>query len=375
MKKIISLAVAMALVLCFTSVFVSAEGADGYEFAITGVNGSHSGEDNYISTNAEAFANVNAKWAITILLEHVEGTTFKAVQDAIAPTGTAPELEFTDTRIALSVHSSTSDTSLADTYPNVFAKNAAIAVTAGMYFTFKNVTLENVLAGNIGDKAVAACSLKAPDNDDTTTLPGKSENLALNATVVTAPAYTTAYNGIVNDGIIGEAAYDNKWAGFYYNEGNENNNFDGITGEIIIDLGKSYDLNSFRTHIWGAAASGISAVSKLEVYVSDDGVNFTSVASTTDAPGLSGDPAWIELNANASGRFVKYTYEKSEGVFIFVSEVEAYGAVPSTGEPSSEPASEPTSKPTTETSDNGIIALVVIASLAVAGAVVAKKFR
>lgn len=40
--------------------------------------------------------------------------------------------------------------------------------------------------------------------------------------------------------------------------------------------------------------------------------------------------------------------------------------------PGEEPSSE---KPTTETSDNGIIALVVIASMAVAGAVAAKKFR
>ena len=45
-------------------------------------------------------------------------------------------------------------------------------------------------------------------------------------------------------------------------------------------------------------------------------------------------------------------------------------------EPSSEPVSEPTSdKPTTPTSDSGIIALAVIASLAVAGAVITKKVR
>ncbi len=222
--------------------------------------------------------------------------------------------------------------------------------------------------------------------EEPSTAPSENTNLALGATVLNSPEYVITdgqwpadYSGDLTDGITGTRAFDNKWAAFYKNtkEENPNDNFDGKCGEVVVDLGKKADLTSFRTHIWGAADSGIAEVSKVEFFVSDDNVNWTSVGAVTE--GLDGaDTCWAELEAKASGRYVKYAYTMTEeagktGVFLFVSECEAYGTVAGSEPSTSTPTTS--EKPTEPTSDSGIIALALVSALAVAGAVIVKKSR
>lgn len=222
--------------------------------------------------------------------------------------------------------------------------------------------------------------------EEPSTAPSENTNLALGANVLNSPKYVITdgqwpadYSGDLTDGITGTRAFDNKWAAFYKNtkEENPNDNFDGKCGEIVVDLGKKADLTSFRTHIWGAADSGIAEVSKVEFFVSDDNVNWTSVGAVTK--GLDGaDTCWAELEAKASGRYVKYAYTMTEeagktGVFLFISECEAYGTVAGSEPSTSTPATS--EKPTEPTSDSGIIALALVSALAVAGAVIVKKSR
>ncbi|MEG2117741.1 MAG: phosphodiester glycosidase family protein, partial [Clostridia bacterium] len=152
-------------------------------------------------------------------------------------------------------------------------------------------------------------------------------NLILGGTVLTSPKYGS-YSGIVNDGKIAITPYDSLWAGFYYTTNpaaKDKNNFDGNVGEIIVDLGSKKDMESFRTHIRCEPSAGISEIAKIEVLVSDDNKTYTSVASTTTDPQLkSAEPGWVNFDKPASGRYVKFTYQKVAGVFMFVSEVEAY---------------------------------------------------
>ena len=81
-----------------------------------------------------------------------------------------------------------------------------------------------------------------------------------------------------------------------------------------------------------------------------------------------GNGSWLKydfsLEKAVSGKFIKVVY--TSAAFTWLSEIEAYAAG----------TSDPTSKPETPvTADNGIVALAVIASIAVAGAVVIKKSR
>ncbi len=210
----------------------------------------------------------------------------------------------------------------------------------------------------------------------------ESKNIALDATVLNSPEYVITegqwpadYSGKVNDGVIGEyGKYGNQWAAFYHNN-SDKDNFDGVVGEIVLDFGAKKDFTSFRTNIWGGQpkGDGIASMEKVEIFVSDDNQNWTSVGAVTE--GLEVEGAWVEVEKAASGRYVKYAYTKSTaegkgGSFLFISECEAYSTVSSSTETPSEKPVDPA-----PTSDSGIAALAVISILAVAGAVIVKKSR
>lgn len=231
----------------------------------------------------------------------------------------------------------------------------------GNYVTLNNVDLEALVAAKVPatlTNASFTMSAEAPaTSEDPSEDPSENKNLALGATVLNPPKvimggqWPATYTGDVTDGIIGARAdlgMDGvTWAAFYKNnkQDHECDNFDGKVGEIVVDLGKKADLTSFRTHIWGAADSGIAEMSKVEFLVSDDNATWTSVGVVTE--GLA-DPetCWAELEATASGRYVKYAYTMSQesgksGVYLFISECEAYGTFAKEEEPSEESSEEP----------------------------------
>ncbi len=193
--------------------------------------------------------------------------------------------------------------------------------------------------------------------------PDEPKNLALDATVLNTPSYENldgqwpcSYVGKVNDGIIanhgdlGMKGVD--WAAFYKgNEPTDKDNFDGKLGEIVLDFGSKKDFSSLKTHIYGTGGSGIAEMEKVEFFVSDDNQNWTSVGAVTE--NLTGEGVWVSVEAEASGRYVKYAYTMSSsvnGVFLFVSECEAYGKVVSE-QPSEQPSEESSEEPSEESSE------------------------
>jgi len=231
---------------------------------------------------------------------------------------------------------------------------------------------------------------------------GEDTNLALGATVLNTPAYPSGNNyvGKVNDGVIGEhKKFDSKWAAFYKN-GAELDNYDGKVGEIVVDFGEKKDFSSLRTHVFGTGDSGVSEMEKVEFFVSDDNKTWTSVGAVTE--GLTGEGVWVEVKKAVSGRYVKYAYTKKAsdtGVFMFVSECEAYGKAAAGGDTStatstaestaastaestaastteSTAASTATSSTgTTETGDFGVAAVVLLAVVAAGGVLAVRKCR
>lgn len=141
-----------------------------------------------------------------------------------------------------------------------------------------------------------------------------------------------------------------------------------------VDLGKAENVKALALHVGGTGLTGgIKLPSAVEFFVSNDGENWNSAGTATlpeDLGSLVGGPAILVLDEAVSAKYVQARVSGSG--WMFVSEFEAYAEGAQTEDSSSEPSSE---KPVPPTSDNGIVALAVIASLAIAGAVIVKKSR
>ncbi len=136
--------------------------------------------------------------------------------------------------------------------------------------------------------------------------------------------------------------------------------------QVTIDLGAETKLTGFATYISNLKDAGVAAASSIIYEYSVDGTDFTEIGEGSydvDIATEAGVTAKNTIDADVSARYVRVKFVAGEGVWMMVSEIEAYTTV-SGGKPTTEP-----------TSDSGIIALAVIASLAAAGAVIIKKSR
>ena len=136
--------------------------------------------------------------------------------------------------------------------------------------------------------------------------------------------------------------------------------------QVTIDLGAETKLTGFATYISNLKDAGVAAASSIIYEYSVDGTDFTEIGEGSydvDIATEAGVTAKNTIDADVSARYVRVKFVAGEGVWMMVSEIEAYTTV-SGGTPTTEP-----------TSDSGIIALAVIASLAAAGAVIIKKSR
>ena len=114
---------------------------------------------------------------------------------------------------------------------------------------------------------------------------------------------------------------DPVWAGF--NIGTEDFQANGYA-YIIVDLGEKQDLSKFViTSGAETIGSGIKGIKTLEVLVSDDGKNFTSVGTKDAVDSTSVPFITVEVNGSASGRYVQFRFTGGAN-WMFISEVEVY---------------------------------------------------
>lgn len=133
--------------------------------------------------------------------------------------------------------------------------------------------------------------------------------------------------------------------------------------QVTIDLGAETKLTGFAAYISNLKDAGVAAASSVIYEYSVDGTNFTEIGEGSydvDIATEAGVTAKNTIDADVSARYVRVKFVAGEGVWMMVSEIEAFTTVSGTTEP---------------TSDSGIIALAVVASLAAAGAVIIKKSR
>ena len=161
MKRIFAvlLAFSLAAVICVPDVSAA---TDGFDFLSTAKNCSFNttlqGECVVIITGNDYITSANLKWAIAVVLDHSDGNKY-TVSAVNVGNGTEPSITLTEGQIVLGVHSSTSDTSLASEYQNVYGKNAAAALEPGdtvsfVGFDFDTLTMADgamIVAGSVDD--------------------------------------------------------------------------------------------------------------------------------------------------------------------------------------------------------------------------------
>ena len=161
MKRIFAvlLAFSLAAVICVPAVSAA---TDGFDFLSTAKNCSFNttlqGECVVIITGNDYITSANLKWAIAVVLDHSDGNKYTVLAVNVG-NGTEPSITLTEGQIVLGVHSSTSDTSLASEYQNVYGKNAAAALEPGdtvsfVGFDFDTLTMADgamIVAGSVDD--------------------------------------------------------------------------------------------------------------------------------------------------------------------------------------------------------------------------------
>lgn len=177
----------------------------------------------------------------------------------------------------------------------------------------------------------------------------------------------------------------------------------GSTVEAIIDLGGIVPIKRVATDLFGNSGWGISdpGAAKVQFYVSTDGETFALFGDAVSEDGeCDGGDGWTRKlftytsEGTVDAAFVKVVY-KIGGNYCWVSEIEAFGRVqsgeeppkqddssaddpasdaPSASESGSSSAASESSRPTA-VGDTGILALVLLAVLVVAGGLVTVRVR
>ena len=119
-----------------TEKVASVEVPYGYTWTIDDVDGTIGGEDATICTTQDAYNACNPNWAITLYVEKQADGTYVALKDAIVCPGTAANagIEVGGDKIAIVIHSASSNPDLDAQYGNWMGKIVAVSVKAGDVF-------------------------------------------------------------------------------------------------------------------------------------------------------------------------------------------------------------------------------------------------
>ena len=127
--------------------------------------------------------------------------------------------------------------------------------------------------------------------------------------------YPDEVGNAFTDGKLGEPTYGDKaWSGFLGKP------------EFVIDLGEKVDgIYSVRVNTLGGGNAAIYAPNQITIYVSDDGENFTQVASKTFAADVNSGSLnvvvrSVSLSQDASARYVKIAVATNQS-WIFIDEI------------------------------------------------------
>ena len=99
--------------------------------------------------------------------------------------------------------------------------------------------------------------------------------------------------------------------------------------EIVVDLEKLYDIDSFAYTLIGGGRDGIAFPASTVISVSKDNADYTVVEGTLDTGKESSSDCYdrtytVSLDTPVTGRYVKFSFTKT-GNFAFINELEVFG--------------------------------------------------
>jgi hypothetical protein len=141
---------------------------------------------------------------------------------------------------------------------------------------------------------------------------------------------------------------DNKWFGFCISESDNGINAPNGVGNVTIDLGDVYDINSIKAFaVLGENVldSGVYGPKKVSAYVSEQADGQFTYAGDLKASVTEGG-AWMTLDTDVKGRYVKIEVTLN-GTFAFMNEIAVYGteAADTPVDPDPKPPVDPDPKP------------------------------
>ncbi len=141
-------------------------------------------------------------------------------------------------------------------------------------------------------------------------------------------AYPDTDNKELTDGVVAEAVTSGEslytaaeWIGLHGRCPDYETN--GGFAYVTVDLGEKTDVKGVKVYVGcGIVGGGISAPSSVEIMVSDDGENWTSVAAAFPANLADTNVECVEIPCAVNGQYVQVRF--TSGGWIFVSEVEIF---------------------------------------------------
>ncbi len=214
-----------------------------------------------------------------------------------------------------------------------------IAAKAKNLITFTNVEVDedsfSITTYNVSDKSVVDSFEIVKSNP---TIIPDGDNIAADKSYTTselnvkngAVKYPDETGKTMTDGKVAphDAEYKHEaYIGFYKNDSDYvNNGYASIT----VDLGKSYKMDRFVSYVASdfSSAAGVYAPTSMEIYVSDDNVNFIKAgsANVVSRSDIGCMPITVTSDGAVSGRYVQYRYTIGNGVWLMVAEVQAFAA-------------------------------------------------
>ncbi len=157
-------------------------------------------------------------------------------------------------------------------------------------------------------------------------------NIALNQTVTTAPTGVRGYTASLTDGkaasILAPGENNAEWYALFTNADAADQNCPTGSADIIIDLGKVYDLTEVKVHI--GTCDGVYAPVSVVAYAStsEDGT-YTKIGALSGTVEEDGT-YWVSVDATgAKGRYLKIAVEVDTesdwSYYAMLNEVKAYG--------------------------------------------------
>lgn len=183
---------------------------------------------------------------------------------------------------------------------------------------------EEAPAESSEEPAAESSDEEPADPGDTNLAAGKTYTISMLYPTTETASYPDEGGKTLTDGvkIPDSAKYSEAcWAGF--NIGTADFQENGYAF-ITVDLGEKMDVAKYVIYSGSELiGSGIKGIKTLEILVSDDGTNFTSIG-TADAVDSTTDPyIAVEILKSASARYVQFRFTGNAN-WMFISEVEVY---------------------------------------------------